>query len=173
MDSHEFRTPSPRANPLLLVCAALGALLQGAALSGCDEGIPTLTIRSGAWIYAWVCVVVVLYAVVVPVKVQEVDTQPNPEQTCYDLHAILFFTWFTPILNVADDKSKQVSTEDLPTLMPADSASENWRQFQAVLGDAEKVDYEGPRRLWFKLWVLTAPWFIPSAVFTILAFLTP
>mmetsp|Transcript_54856 Transcript_54856/g.151204 ORF Transcript_54856/g.151204 Transcript_54856/m.151204 type:complete len:200 (-) Transcript_54856:90-689(-) len=45
-DSVEFSsTPNPRASPLLLVCTALGALLQSAALSGCDEHFPDLTMR--------------------------------------------------------------------------------------------------------------------------------
>uniref|UniRef100_A0A7S2SS28 ATP-dependent transporter ycf16 n=1 Tax=Rhizochromulina marina TaxID=1034831 RepID=A0A7S2SS28_9STRA len=89
------------------------------------------------------------------------------------MYQILLFWWFTPIMDVGANKDKQVEVEDLPPLMWRDSAAFNSGEFVRIMGRAEDKDFSGPRRLWFKLWRLTAPWFIASGVAQLFAFFTP
>lgn len=163
------------ASPVLPLAALLCALAQSATVTACGvfpSGNNHWT-NSLAWLYVWAVVVGLAHAAATPIGVEVSATPPNPEQAAYDLHAMLLFTWFTPLLQVGANKTTQIKPSDLPPLMYMDTAHYNWHRFKEVLGAAEGKDFAGPRRLWLKLWLTTGAWFGWSCFFSVLAVFAP
>lgn len=171
---YRFRQTRRQASPALPLLLLLVAAAQALSVSGCalfaEDG---LSLRAGFWLSSLGLVALGLHAATQPLWVERLRRPPNPEQEAYDLYQVLLFWWFTPILDAGARLDKQVEAADLPPLMWRDSAAFNTREFGRILGAAEARDYPKPRRLWFKLWRLTAPWFLASGVAQLLAFFTP
>ena len=171
-DSVTFRLASLRRCASVWLPAAVLActLLQSASFHHCEVSLEassvstTLMTQSIFFVYGWLLLAFCVWAACTPVGAEERRREPNPEEVCYDLHAILTFSWFDPILRVGANQDRQVAPSDLPPLMVADTARQSWTRFKAILGDREKYDYGKPRRLWLQLWNMSLPWFLPAGL---------
>ena len=81
---------------------------------------------------------------------------PTLEQLEVEAHRILGFVFLDPFFRLG--ASRQLNQADLPLLSHADSSAEGWRAFAVRLGDANRADFAGPRRLAWRLWQLVKPW---------------
>jgi hypothetical protein len=75
------------------------------------------SVSSVAWLWSWVTCVMCATHAAQSLDAERTMTPPNPEQLAYDLHDILLYEWYTPILSAGADSDKQVEAEDLPPLM--------------------------------------------------------
>eukprot|EP00854_Cymbomonas_tetramitiformis_P009056 gene9056-10731_t len=177
-DACHHRSPNRRRlSPLLLLIAAgslAAALLEDYDSVGTGDLVAHarrefLTLRTTAptaaaldALYLAMLFVVGAHACISRIAVHASPTPPNPEELAVELHEIVLFTWFESVLDRGD--ARQLDLTDLPPLMHRDTAAYNWAQFKQLLGPAVRWDFRGRRRLWLRLWQLTLPWFLGSAV---------